>query len=98
MINVFAGVKISNPAGVPSPELIPIAGVGRAIKPNTPNIWLNEPKEPDLSKLLAIIVIGLMILHLIKPLNWPGLRKRADFWKIAVILGVAIVVTAALRR
>ena len=39
-----------------------------------------------------------MALHLLWPLNLPGLRKRRDFWKIAVVMGVAIVVTALLRE
>ena len=39
-----------------------------------------------------------MALHLLWPLNLPGLRKRRDFWKIAVVMGVAIVFTALLRE
>lgn len=39
----------------------------------------------------------LMALHIIWPLNLPGLRKRRDFWKIAVAMGVAVMITALLR-
>ena len=42
--------------------------------------------------------IVLMALHIVWPLNVPGLRKRRDFWKIAVAMGLAIVVTALLRE
>ncbi|MCB1447086.1 MAG: hypothetical protein KDJ87_15170 [Rhizobiaceae bacterium] len=42
--------------------------------------------------------IVLMALHIVWPLNLPGLRKRRDFWKIAVAMGLAIVVTALLRE
>lgn len=39
-----------------------------------------------------------MLLHIIWPFNVPGLRKRRDFWKIAVVMGIAIVFTALLRE
>ena len=39
-----------------------------------------------------------MVLHLVRPLNLPGLRKRRDFWKIAVVMGLAIIVTALIRE
>lgn len=51
-----------------------------------------------MTKVIPIIGVILMALHVIWPLNLPGLRKRRDFWKIAVAMGVAIVVTALLRE
>lgn len=51
-----------------------------------------------MTKVIPIIGLLLMALHLLWPLNLPGLRKRRDFWKIAVVMGVAIVVTALLRE
>jgi hypothetical protein len=50
-----------------------------------------------LTKVIPIIGMILMALHIIWPLNLPGLRKRRDFWKIAVVMGIAIVFTALLR-
>jgi hypothetical protein len=50
-----------------------------------------------LTKVIPIIGLILMALHIVWPLDLPGLRKRRDFWKIAVVMGVAIVVTALLR-
>jgi hypothetical protein len=44
------------------------------------------------------MAIVLMVLHLIKPFNVPGLRRRRDFWKIAIAMVVVIVVTAAIRQ
>lgn len=35
-------------------------------------------------KILPVLLVLLMILHLIKPLGIFGLRRRGDFWKIAV--------------
>jgi hypothetical protein len=46
-----------------------------------------------MSKLLALVIIGLMAVQLIKPLGLPGLRHRRDFWKLAVVALAAISVT-----
>lgn len=56
-------------------------------------------KGPEsLTKIVPVIGIILMVLHIIWPLNLPGLRRRKDFWKIAVAMGIAIVITAILRE
>ena len=51
-----------------------------------------------MTKVIPIIGLILMALHIIWPLNLPGLRKRRDFWKIALAMGIAIVFTALLRE
>ncbi len=38
-----------------------------------------------MTKLLALVIIGIMLIQVIKPLGWPGLKRRGDFWKIAAI-------------
>ena len=38
-----------------------------------------------MTKILPVLLVLLMGLHIIKPLGLPGLKKRGDFWKIAVI-------------
>ncbi|MGU3576979.1 hypothetical protein ACLBWZ_15790 [Brucellaceae bacterium C25G] len=38
-----------------------------------------------MSKILPALLIIVMVLHIIRPLGLPGLRRRSDFWKIAVI-------------
>lgn len=43
-----------------------------------------------MTKLLALVIIGLMVIQIIKPLGWPGLKRRADFWKLAVLAMAAI--------
>jgi hypothetical protein len=50
-----------------------------------------------LAKIVPILGLILMALHVIWPLNLPGLRKRRDFWKIAVAMGIAVVLTSLLR-
>jgi hypothetical protein len=58
-------------------------------------VWHKRPES--LTKVVPIIGVILMLLHIIWPLNLPGLRKRRDFWKIAVAMGVAIILTALFR-
>ena len=52
-----------------------------------------------MSKLIALFLLLAMGVHLIKPLGLPGLRRRGDFWRIAVfafaIWSVALVLREA---
>ncbi|ANL67161.1 hypothetical protein AMC82_CH03556 [Rhizobium phaseoli] len=38
-----------------------------------------------MTKLIALLLILAMAIQVIKPLGFPGLRRRVDFWKIALI-------------
>ena len=38
-----------------------------------------------MTKLIALLLILAMVIQVIKPLGLPGLRRRMDFWKIALI-------------
>lgn len=38
-----------------------------------------------MAKILALVLIAAMALHLIKPLGLPGLRRRGDVWKLAIV-------------
>jgi hypothetical protein len=49
-----------------------------------------------MSKLLALVIVAMMVIQLIKPLGWPGLKRRGDFWKLALLAMAAISVTAVL--
>ncbi len=40
--------------------------------------------ETDLSKAILLILLALSAIQLIRPLGWPGLKKRSDFWKLAL--------------
>jgi hypothetical protein len=51
----------------------------------------------DLTKLLSVFVILAMIIQIIKPIGLPGLRKRADFWKLPLAGFVVIVVISTLQ-
>ena len=50
----------------------------------------------SMSKLLALVFIGIMLIQIIKPLGWPGLRRRGDFWKLALLAMAAIALAGAL--
>lgn len=53
--------------------------------------------EVEMGKILALLLFGAMTVHIIKPLNLPGLRYRRDFWKIAVA-AIAIMMLTVLVR
>lgn len=46
-----------------------------------------------MSKALSLVIIAIMAIQLIKPLGLPGLKRRRDFWKLAVLALGAIGLT-----
>lgn len=38
-----------------------------------------------MTKWIALLLILAMVIQIIKPIGWPGLKRRGDFWKIALI-------------
>jgi hypothetical protein len=38
-----------------------------------------------MSKIIALVIIGMMAIQIIKPIGLPGFRQRRDFWKLAVV-------------
>ncbi|MCG6114665.1 MAG: hypothetical protein MEQ84_05640 [Mesorhizobium sp.] len=50
-----------------------------------------------MAKVIALLLLGAMIVHLIRPLGLPGLRKRGDFWKIALVALVVMMLTVLIR-
>jgi ABC-type branched-subunit amino acid transport system permease subunit len=51
-----------------------------------------------MSKMLALVILGLMAVQLIWPLGLPGLRRRRDFWKLAVVALAAISATVLISH
>ncbi len=51
-----------------------------------------------MTKLLSLVIVLMMVIQLIKPLGLPGLRRRRDFWKLAVGALAAITVTVLLSH
>lgn len=50
-----------------------------------------------MTKAIAVFLILAMVVQLIKPLGVPGLRKRGDFWKLAVLAFVIWSVVLLIR-
>ena len=50
-----------------------------------------------MSKALSLVIVAMMVIQIIKPLGLPGLRRRSDFWKLAVAALGAISLTVLLR-
>jgi preprotein translocase subunit YajC len=49
------------------------------------------------TKILLVLVLVAMTLHLIKPFGLPGLKRRSDVWKIALILIFAMMMALVFR-
>jgi hypothetical protein len=50
-----------------------------------------------MGKILALLLVAAMAVQIARPLNLPGLKRRGDFWKIAVVAIAAMMLTALLR-
>ncbi|MCK5932522.1 hypothetical protein SAMN06297251_11742 [Fulvimarina manganoxydans] len=50
-----------------------------------------------MTKLFSLLFILLMGAHLIRPLGLPGLKRRGDFWKLAVVAFVVFGLTVLIR-
>ncbi|MEM9104355.1 MAG: hypothetical protein AAGC96_01770 [Pseudomonadota bacterium] len=50
-----------------------------------------------MSKVILLVLLLAMVAHIIKPLGLPGLKKRADFWKIAVFAFLAVMAVVVLQ-
>lgn len=51
-----------------------------------------------MSKILALVIMGMMVVQIIKPLGLPGLRQRRDAWKLAVTALALISLTVLLSH
>ena len=50
-----------------------------------------------MAKIIGLLLFLAMLIHIIKPLGFPGLRRRRDCWKIAVLAFVAWTLVLLLR-
>ncbi len=51
-----------------------------------------------MSKALSLVILCIMIVQIIRPLGLPGLRRRRDFWKLALAALAIISLTAVLSH
>ncbi|AYG67240.1 hypothetical protein CCGE531_15360 [Rhizobium sp. CCGE531] len=47
-------------------------------------LTLAKTGKKSVTKAIAVLLLLAMAVHIIKPLGLPGLKRRADFWKIAI--------------
>ncbi|MCM2290898.1 hypothetical protein NAC44_00970 [Allorhizobium sp. BGMRC 0089] len=50
-----------------------------------------------MNKLISLFLILMMAVQIMRPLNLPGLKRRQDFWKLAVAAFVIWTVTILIR-
>ena len=50
-----------------------------------------------MTKAISLILGAAMVVQLIRPLGLPGLKTRADAWKIAVFALALVALIAAIR-
>ena len=50
-----------------------------------------------MAKLISLLLIAAMAVQIIRPLGLPGLKKRMDFWKIAVFALAMTALVVAIR-
>lgn len=50
-----------------------------------------------MTKIIGLLLLGAMVAQIIKPLGLPWLKRRSDFWRLAVLAFVLWAVTLLLR-
>jgi hypothetical protein len=50
-----------------------------------------------MTRALSLIIALLIVVHLIRPLGLPGLKRRADAWKLAALALILLISVVALR-
>jgi uncharacterized membrane protein YdcZ (DUF606 family) len=50
-----------------------------------------------MAKVLSVILSLAMVAHVIRPFGLPGLTRRADAWKLAVVALLVLAVATAVR-
>lgn len=50
-----------------------------------------------MTKIIGLLLLAAMVVQIIKPLGLPALKRRADFWKLAVLAFVLWAVTLLIR-
>lgn len=51
-----------------------------------------------MTKALTLVILAMMAIQIIKPLGLPGLRRRRDFWKLALVAFAAMSLTVILTH
>ena len=54
-------------------------------------------RDSSMTKVIGLLLVLAMMVQVIRPLGLPGLKKRSDFWKIAVIAFAIWSITLLIR-
>ncbi|NNF81061.1 MAG: hypothetical protein HKN05_23810 [Rhizobiales bacterium] len=49
-----------------------------------------------MSKIIMVICAAVALIQLIKPLGWPGLKRRQDAWKLVLFGAAASIASVAI--
>lgn len=49
-------------------------------------------------KALSLLITVAMLVHVVRPFGLPGLKRRADAWKLAVAALAAIMIVAMVKQ
>ena len=55
------------------------------------------PATGGMTKAFSLIIVLAMGIQLIRPLGFPGLKRRADAWKLAIAALAAIMLVAVTK-
>lgn len=50
-----------------------------------------------MAKAISLFLLAVMIVQIIYPLGLPGLKKRGDFWKVALLAIFVMMLTVLIR-
>ena len=48
-----------------------------------------------MSKIIMVICAAVALIQIIKPLGWPGLKRRQDAWKLVLVGAAASLASVA---
>ena len=48
-----------------------------------------------MSKIIMVVCAAVALIQLIKPLGWPGLKRRQDAWKLVLFGAAASIASVA---
>lgn len=50
-----------------------------------------------MTKIFSLLIVLAMAVQIIKPLGLPGLKRRSDAWKLAIVALAAILLVAVTK-
>lgn len=50
-----------------------------------------------MSKAFSLLILLIMVVQIIYPLGLPGLKRRRDFWKLALVALAIMALTVLIR-